>query len=321
MRFARFGTMLTSSVLALSILAGCGGAKPAEQSPGSGTPSQKLAGTVKADGSSTVFPITEAVAEEFQKLHRNVKVTVGVSGTGGGFKQFSIGETDISNASRPIKESEKKDAEANKIEYVELAVAYDGLSVVVNPSNDFVTCLTTAELKKIWEPTSTVKTWQDIRPEWPAQPIKLYGPGTDSGTFDYFTEVINGKSGAIRQDFTASEDDHVLVQGVAGDQYSLGYFGYSYAVGNASKLKLVSIDGGNGCVSPSDKTILEGTYSPLSRPIFIYVNKASLKKPEVLEFVRFYLKEGPKLVSQVQYTQMPANIYAEGLAKVEAAAK
>lgn len=282
-------------------------------------PAERLTGTVRVDGSSTVFPVTEAVAEEFQAVHRGVKVTVGVSGTGGGFKKFAAGEIDIANASRPIKKEELEAARARNIEGIELPVAYDGLSVIVNPKNDFVSCLTTAELKKIWEPNSKVRTWKDVRPEWPDKEIKLYGPGTDSGTFDYFTEEINGKAKASRADYTASEDDNVLVKGVSGDQYALGYFGFAYYEENQDKLKLVAVDGGKGCVLPSEKTISDGTYAPLSRPIFIYPARTALKRPEVAEFVRFYLNNAPKLARAVGYIPLPEAKYKEGLGKVEAA--
>lgn len=294
-------------------------ASPTSPAP---TPAAKiLSGSVRADGSSTVFPITEAVAEEFQKLNRNVKVTVGISGTGGGFQKFTVGETDISDASRPIKDSEKAAALKNGVEYLELRVAFDGLSVLVNPANNWVDCLTTAELKKIWEPASQVNNWNQVRPNFPNQQLRLYGPGTDSGTFDYFTEVINGKEDASRGDYTASEDDNVLVLGVAADKGALGYFGYAYYVENQKRLKLVAIDSGKGCVAPSDKAIIDGTYSPLSRPIFIYVNKKSLQRPEVLEFARFYMTQAPKLVPQVGYTSLPQADYDKGLAAVNALAR
>ncbi len=274
-----------------------------------------LTGAVRVDGSSTVFPITEAVGEEFQILHRRVKVTVGVSGTGGGFKKFCTGETDISDASRPIKEVEKADCQTSGIGYIELPVAFDGLSVMVNPENDFVTCLTTDELKKIWGPESTVTKWSDIRADWPDGEIRLFGPGTDSGTFDYFTETIVGESGASRPDYTASEDDNVLVQGIAGEKNGMGYFGYAYYVENTDKLKLVAVDGGNGCVMPSEQTINDGTYSPLSRHISIYVNKESLSRPEIKEFVKFYLENAPELVPQVGYVSLTPEKYEEGLSK------
>lgn len=306
-------------ILSLALVAtGCAGAKKDEAPKADDkAAAQKLAGEIKIDGSSTVFPITEAVAEEFKKINPDVNTTVGISGTGGGFKKFTVGETDISDASRPIKDKEKKVAEENKIEYIEIPVAYDGLSVVVNKDNTWVDKLTVEELKKIWEPESKVKKWNQIRPEWPDMEIKLYGPGTDSGTFDYFTEAINGKEKASRSDYTPSEDDNVLVQGVAGDKGALGYFGFAYYVENKDKLKIVPIDAGTGAVAPEEKTINDGTYKPLSRPIFIYVKKAALQRPEVKEFVKFYLTEGPKLVPQVGYIALPENMYKESLSKIE----
>lgn len=278
---------------------------------------QKLSGTVRVDGSSTVFPITEAVAEEFQREYRRVRVTVGISGTGGGFKKFLLGETDINDASRPIKKSELKKAKRNSIEFIAMPVAYDGITVVINPKNTFVDYLTVKELKKIWQPGSGVKKWSDIRPGWPKKPIRLYGPGTDSGTFDYFTKAINGKEQASRPDFTASEDDNVLVQGIAGDVDSLGYFGYAYYAENRSKLIAVPIDAGTGPVAPSGKTINDGTYKPLSRPIFIYVNKASAKRKEVSEFVKFYLQNAPTLVKEVGYVPLPGKDYWRSLKRFE----
>ncbi|MBI4304350.1 MAG: PstS family phosphate ABC transporter substrate-binding protein [Chloroflexi bacterium] len=293
------------------ILAGC-------SSPSSTLkPTSTLSGTIEIDGSSTVYPITEAVAEEFRKIHPQMRLNVGISGTGGGFKRFVVGETQISDASRPIKDSENEQAAKNGVEWIEMRVAYDGLSVMVNPKNTWVTSMTTAQLKRLWEPGSTIKRWNQIRTEWPDQPINLYGPGTDSGTFDYFTEAINGKEDASRADFTASEDDNVLVQGIAGDPNALGYFGYAYYAENKNKLKLVAIDSGSGPVLPSEQTILNGTYKPLSRPIFIYVNKAALTRPEVKEFIRFYMTEGPKLVSEVGYVPMPANVYSDNIAMIQ----
>jgi phosphate transport system substrate-binding protein len=267
---------------------------------------------IKIDGSSTVYPITEAVAEEFQKMKKgSVKVTVGISGTGGGFKKFSRGETDISDASRPIVKKEIDVCKEAKIEYIELPVAYDGLAVMVNPKNNWVTSMTIAELKKIWEPAAEGKImkWNQVNPAWPSVPLKLYGPGVDSGTFDYFTEAIVGKSRSSRGDFTASEDDNVLVQGIATDKGALGFFGYAYYAENIDKLKILSIDGGKGPVIPSEKAIMDGSYQPLSRPIFIYVNKKSAEKPEVKEFVEFYLKHGPTLVKQVKYVPLPDRAY------------
>ena len=282
--------------------------------------SPALKGTVKVDGSSTVFPITEAVAEEFGKVkaHRRVRVTVGVSGTGGGFKKFLAGETDINDASRSIKQKEIDKAKKNGVKYIELPVAYDGLSVVVNMSNTWVDYLTVAELHKIWKPGSTVKTWKDIRPNWPNEKIRLYGPGTDSGTFDYFTKVINGKSQVSRSDFTKSEDDNVLVTGVAGDKGSLGYFGFAYYVENKDKIKVVPIQQGDKKpVAPTMTTINNGSYAPLSRPIFIYVNLKSAKKPEVRQFVRFYLKQAKELVAEVGYVPLPDQEYQKYLDKFE----
>lgn len=268
---------------------------------------------IKIDGSSTVYPITEAVAEEFQKAKKGtVKVTVGISGTGGGFKKFCRAETDVSDASRPILKKEIEACAKAGVEYIELPVAYDAISVVVNPKNDWVKSLTVADLKKMWEPAAQgkVKTWKDVRPEWPDTRLKLFGPGADSGTFDYFTEAINGKSKSSRGDFTASEDDNVLVNGVAGDRGGLGYFGLAYYEANKKKLKLVPIDGGKGAINPSTKTVMDGTYAPLSRPIFIYVNKkAAEAKPEVKEFVEFYLKNSGKLAKQVKYVELPASAY------------
>jgi phosphate transport system substrate-binding protein len=282
-----------------------------------GSTSQPLTGTIEIDGSSTVFPITQAVAEEFQKVHADVRVNVGVSGTGGGFKRFTVGETDISDASRPIKDSEAQDAADNGIEYVEFQVAIDGLSVVVNKENTWVDYMTVEELDMIWNPNSTVFKWNDIRAEWPDQPIHLYGPGTDSGTFDYFTEVIVGTVDASRADYTASEDDNVLVQGIAGDKYALGYFGYAYYSENTETLKIVPIDSGSGPVTPSDETINAGQYTPLSRPLFIYVSKAALARPEVKNFVRYYMENAVQLVTEVGYTAYPSSVYQQNLATLD----
>lgn len=292
--------------LALLLLAGCGGR--GERSD-TGAKHTELAGAVHIDGSSTVFPITEAVAEEFQKVHRNVRVTVGISGTGGGFKRFCAGETDVNDASRPIKGKEAAQAGENGIGFIELPVAFDGISVVANPENAFLDHLTKEELTRIWQPGSTVKMWSDIRPGWPKEPIALYGPGVDSGTFDYFTEAINGESQSCRADFTASEDDNVLVLGVAGDPHSLGFFGFAYYVENRSRLKIVPVDGGDGPVAPSETTINDGTYQPLSRPIFIYVSAMAAERPEVREFVRFYLAHAHELVSEVGYVPLPDEVY------------
>ena len=271
---------------------------------------------IKIDGSSTVFPITEAVAEEFQKAKKNVvKVTVGISGTGGGFKKFCRGETDISNASRPILKKEMDDCKAAGIEYFELPVAYDALTVMVNPKNDFIKSMTVAELKKIWEPAAQGKImkWNQVNPKWPDQPIKLYGAGSDSGTFDYFTEAVVGKSKSSRGDYTASEDDNVLVQGISRDKNALGYFGFAYYAENPTKLKAVAIDGGKGPVMPSPQSVENGTYQPLARPIFIYVSKKAAAKPEIKAFVEFYLKHSAPLVKEVKYIPLPAKAYTLAL--------
>ena len=276
-------------------------------------PSIVKAQVIQIDGSSTVFPITEAVAEEFQKLKKGkIKVTVGIAGTGGGFKKFCRAETDISDASRPILKSEIEDCKKSGVQFIELPVAYDAITVIINPKNDWVKSITVADLKKMWEPGAQgkVTTWNQVRPEWPNSPLKLFGPGADSGTFDYFTEAIVGKAKSSRGDFTASEDDNVLVQGVANDRNALGYFGFSYYIENQTKLKAVAIDTGKGAVGPSPKTVEDGTYQPLSRPIFIYVSKKSLDtKPEVKEFVEFYLKNAQKLVKDVKYVALPPSAY------------
>ncbi len=280
--------------------------------------------TVAVDGSSTVYPITEAMAEEFGLSSEDkVNVTIATSGTGGGFKSFCTGERDISNASRVIKDGERALCAQNGVEFIEIQVAIDGLSVVVNPGNTFVDCLTVAELKTIWEPGSTVTNWSDVRPEWPQEPIRLYGAGTNSGTFDYFTEEIVGRAGAIRDDYSASEDDNVLVQGVEGDRNSLGFFGYAYYEENTSRLKSVSLDPGSGCVAPNPESIQSGSYTPLSRPLLIYVSRASLERKVVRDFVRFYLEHALELVPETGYVPLQPAVYTrqlEMLAEIERAA-
>lgn len=306
-------------LLGLALVAGlvaCGGSGDSGGDAAGGE-GAALTGAVSIDGSSTVYPITEAVAEEFNAVHPRVRVTVGVSGTGGGFKKFGAGETDINDASRPIKPKEGETANGNGIEYIELPVAYDGLTVVVHPENDWVDHFTVAELHEIWKPGSTVQNWSDVRAGWPDRPIHLYGPGPDSGTFDYFTETVNGKSQACRSDFTASEDDNVLVQGVAGDVESLGFFGYAYYQENTGKLKAVPIDGGEGPVSPSLQTINDGSYQPLSRPIFIYVAAGALDRPAVSAFVDFYLLNGGELAQEVGYVALPDEVYELAQRRVE----
>ena len=268
---------------------------------------------IKIDGSSTVFPIAEAVAEEFQISKRGkVRVTVGIAGTGGGFKRFCRGETDISNASRPILKEEMEACRAAGIKYLELPVAFDALTVVVNPQNTWVKSLTVADLKKMWEPGAQgrVTKWNQVRSEWPAQNLMLFGPGADSGTFDYFTEAVNGKAKASRGDFTASEDDNVLVQGVENNKNALGYFGYAYYIAHKDKMRAVEIDNGKGkSVAPSLEAVIDGSYQPLSRPLFIYVRESSAQRPEVQEFIQFYLGQGAELVKEVGYVPLPPQAY------------
>ena len=265
---------------------------------------------IKIDGSSTVFPITEAVSEEFMKTEAT-QVTVGISGTGGGFKKFCRGETDISDASRPILRKEMDACLEAGIQYIELPIAFDALTVVINPKNTWAKTITVAELKKIWEPAAqgTIKTWKQVNAAWPDKPLKLYGPGADSGTFDYFTEAIVGKAKSSRGDFTASEDDNVLVQGVSNDEGGLGYFGLAYFLENKESLQAAAVDGGKGGVLPSMDTVKNGTYAPLSRPIFIYVSKKAARRPEVKRYVEFYIKEASTLVSEVKYVPLPAAEY------------
>ena len=263
------------------------------------TAGSNLSGEVKVDGSSTVLPISQVMAKEFQAENPEVKVTVGVSGTGGGFQKFCAGETDITGASRPINSKEMALCQKNKIEFIELPVAYDSLSVVVNSQNNFVECLKVNELKKIWEPAAQgqVTNWNQVRSSFPNQPLQLYGPGTDSGTYDYFTLAIMGEEGKSRSDYTKSEDDNALVQGVAANQAGLGYFGYAYYLANKERLKLVAIDSGYGCVQPSPKTVADSSYQPLSRPVFIYAKKSAAMRPAVKAFTNFYLApENAKLV-------------------------
>lgn len=275
-------------------------------------------GEIRIDGSSTVFPITEAAAEEFRTEAPNTRVTIGVSGTGGGFQKFLRGETDINNASRDIQPSEKDQAEKSGVDYLRLSVAYDGLAVVVNPDNDWVDHLTVEELNRIWKPESQgdITRWSQIRPEWPDEELHLYGPGIASGTYDYFTEVIVGEAGSSRGDFTASEDDNVLVQGVASDRYALGFFGLAYFEENSDRLRLVPVDDGEGPpVKPSMRTVSEGTYTPLSRPLYIYVSESGARKESVRQFVRFYLREAPELSRQIGYVPMPDSAYKAQLDK------
>lgn len=297
------------ALFALIIAVGC--SNPSTVDPVS-TASAASPNTVRADGSSTVFPITEAVAEEFRNEHPEVRAVIGFSGTGGGFKKFAAGEIDVCDASRTIKDEERQACESNGIKYVELEIAFDGLSVVVNPENDWCDCLTVEQLKAIWQPESAVSKWSDLNAEWPEEEIELFGPGTDSGTFDYFTEAIVGTAKSSRADYTPSEDDNMLVTGVEGSKYALGYFGYAYYRENKDRLKLLGVDAGDGkCVQPSEETVRSNSYKPLSRPLFIYVNTASLKKPEIAEFVKYYLEQVGTLVPEVGYVPLSDEVAAK----------
>ena len=286
---------------------------------------ESLSGVLKIDGSSTVFPITEAVAEEFGNANPDVKVTVGVSGTGGGFKKFIAAETEISNASRPIKAAEAQAAGEKNIEYIELPVAYDALSIVVNPKNTWVKSVTTAELKLMWSPEAQGKilSWKQINPAYPDKPLRLYGAGVDSGTYDYFTEAINGKEDASRGDFTSSEDDNVLVQGVSRDEGALGFFGLAYYLENKDKLKQIPVDDGNaangdGPQAASVENVIAGIYQPLARPLFIYVRKDAAERPEIKAFVEFYLKNAATLSKEVGFVPLPDAVYELALKRFQA---
>lgn len=308
-------------LVALAVLfAGCQ-QRPAEKSETSESkPTEQaekkpeLSGEVLVDGSSTVYPIAEGVAEEFQATNPKVNVTIGVSGTGGGMKKFVVGEIDICNASRPIKDEEKAEAEKNGIEFAEFKIAFDGIAIVVNKENNWINNITTAQLKEIWKPDSKIKMWSDIDGKFPKQKIVLFGPDTDSGTFEYFTEEIVGEKKKSRSDYTQSADDNVLVEGVAGEKYALGYFGYAYYYENKDKLKLLKVDG----VEPNHDTIKSGAYKPLSRPLFIYVNKKSLSKPQVYEFVKFFLANAGMIAEEVGYVSLDDQEYYDQIKKLEA---
>jgi phosphate transport system substrate-binding protein len=320
----RFISIASASTLALT-LASCAGGGNQQATEGGGEGSQ-ISGSVSIDGSSTVFPITEAMAEEFQGEYNDVRVTVGVSGSGGGFEKFCNDETDISNASRPIKQSEIDKCSEAGINFIEIPVAFDGISIVKNTNNDWAQCLTTQELEKIWNPEAqkNVNNWQDIRSSFPDQELNLYGPGTDSGTFDYFTEVIVGEAGASRGDYTASEDDNVIVQGVSNDEGALGYLGLAYYAENQDIMDAVKVDdqnaqNGEGCIGPSDQTVSEGTYQPLSRPLFIYVKQSAAEnKPQVRKFVQFYMDSANRdLISEVGYVPLTDSLYQQALKRFE----
>ena len=296
--FSQFAILLGIGFTLLQ--SGCSSSNTEPADPGSNA---ALTGDVRIHGSSTVFPVSQAVAEEFSEVAPKVKVSVGSAGTSGGMKKFIAGEIDICDASRKMKETEHEKCDETGIEFIEFIVAIDGLSVVVNPSNDWVDCLTVDQLKTIWRPESgeTVMKWSDVNPDWPDEPLKLYGPGTDSGTFDYFTKAINGEERASRADYTASENDNQLVRGVASDKGGLGYFGYAYYAENKDLLKLLAVDGGEGCVAPDETTVRDGSYKPLSRSLFIYVRKSSLERPELSTFVKFYLENVGRLARDVGY--------------------
>jgi phosphate transport system substrate-binding protein len=301
-------------LLCLLLLPACGRDRPSsapppttEEDPLGGFEEEALSGRISIDGSSTVAPLATYAAEQFRKDEPGVRITVGVSGTGGGFERFCRGETDLSNASRPIKDEERQLCEKNGIRLFELQVANDGIAVVVNPQNDWAKCLTVEQLKKIWEPGSKVKSWKDLDPSFPDEKVVLFGAGTDSGTFDYFTEAIVGEEGSSRSDYTASEDDNVTVQGVSGSKGALGYFGLSYLLENEGKVKAVEIDGGSGCVTPTLDTVQSGEYKPLSRPLFTYVNEDRLDgKPAMDPFLTFLLDNEPRLAKAAKFVPMTA---------------
>ena len=317
---AAVSTACSSSGAPTSGVAGASGTPAGSLAPAGGG----LSGTVTIDGSSTVYPITEAVAEEFQKANPGVKVTVAFAGTGGGFKKFCNGETDMNDASRPIKKDDAGEGQActaKNIGYVELGIATDALSVVVNKDNSWAKCLTTAQLKTMWDQGSAAKSWKDIDPTFPDQPLKLFGPGPDSGTFDYFTEVINGKAKQSRSDYTPSEDDNALVTGVAGDKDALGYFGFAYLEANLDKIKAVAVDSGAGCVEPSADNVNNGTYKPLARPLFIYPSVSALKRPEFAAFVQYYLDNVNTYVDETGYIEAQPDVLAKSKADVAAATR
>ncbi len=311
--------LATAALLALALTA-CSTTKDSSGTGATGDKnSSQVSGSLTIDGSSTVTPIMTAVAEEFMNENSKADVAVGTSGTGGGFKKFfgEGDELDIAMASRPISEKEIALATEQGVEFIEIPVAMDGLTVVINPKNTFAANLTVAELKAVWEPGSKVTKWSQVRAGFPDQPISLYGPGTDSGTFDYFTLAVNGEEKASRSQYQASEDDNILVQGITGDANALGYFGYAYYIENKDKLTAVGVDNGTGPVLPSEKTILDGTYQPLSRPIFIYVKKSSLEKPVVQAFLQYLLTQSSEIVAETGYVPMSSEVYALSLAHVK----
>ena len=313
LKFAAFATIIGG---AMAVTAACGSDSAKDSNSSASETDKPLQGEIAIDGSSTVYPIMEAIAEEYMAQQPDVKVSVGFSGTGGGFEKFIAGETDLSNASRPIKDEEKTQLEQNKIDFTELELAYDGLSIVVNKENDFVDHLTVDELKKLWVEDGKAKKWSDIRPEWPKEEIKFYSPGTDSGTYDYFNEVILEEQ-PIVENATLSEDDNVLVQGVKGDKNAIGFFGYAYYAENQDSLKVVPIDNGNGAVEPTHETIKNGEYAPLSRPLFTYVaNQSVADKEQVADFVEFMVENAGELSEEVGYISLEDKEYDKDLEAV-----
>jgi phosphate transport system substrate-binding protein len=314
--------MWIAALLGLLLLAGCGGGRGDEASGDTTAASgggSDLSGRIEIDGSSTVGPFTTAAAERFQGENGDVQVTVGVSGTGGGFERFCRGETDLSNASRPIKDEETAACEDAGIELTEIQIANDALTVVVNEGNDWVDCLTVEQLSAIWGPDSKVDNWNEVDPSFPDERLTLFGPGTDSGTFDYFTDEINGEEGASRSDYSASEDDNTIVTGVSGEAGGLGYFGFSYFEENQDTLKALEIDGGKGCVAPSVENAQNGTYAPLSRPLFVYAKNEALQKPEVEAFVRYMLDNATEIAEASQYVPLTDEQVEKATTDLEAA--
>jgi len=309
----RRGGLLGLTLAVALVAAACGGNDDSGTTGGGGT---QLSGTINIDGSSTVAPLSEAAAELFQEQNSGVRVTVGTSGTGGGFEKFCAGETDISDASRAIEADETKACQSKGIKYEEVQVANDGLSVVVNNQNTWANCLTIAQLKKIWDKGSKVDNWNQVDPSFPNEPLKLFGAGTDSGTFDYFTNAINGEEGRSRSDYSATEDDNVTVTGVSGTTGGLGYFGLSYLQENQGKIKGVQVDGGGGCVTPTVETVQDGSYKPLSRPLFIYPSDKALERPEVKAFLEFYVNNYQKIAEDALFVPLTEEQAAEAKAKI-----
>jgi phosphate transport system substrate-binding protein len=314
-RMRRGGELLGLTLALALVVAACGNSDDSETTTGGGGGTQ-LSGTINIDGSSTVAPLSEAAAELFQEQNQGVRVTVGTSGTGGGFEKFCAGETDISDASRQIEADEIKACESKGIKYEEVQVANDGLSVVVNPQNTWAKCLTVAQLKKIWDKGSTVNNWNQVDPSFPNEPLKLFGAGTDSGTFDYFTKAINGEEGRSRSDYSATEDDNVTVTGVSGSKGGLGYFGLSYLEENQGKVQGIQVDGGDGCVAPSKETVQDGSYKPLSRPLFIYPSDKALERPEVKGFTEFYVNNYQKIAEEALFVPLTEEQAATAKQKV-----